>query len=105
MKEYCYDLSSDKIKRFNRAFPVYTSVEGFHNALHRLGLKAGDKVVVHSSLASLGTFDGGAEGVCRALMQYITSNGMGAALDFALQLVELLKGAEASESLADAVMA
>lgn len=75
MKEYCYDLSSDKIKRFNRAFPAYTPVEGFHNALHRLGLRAGDKVVVHSSLASLGIFDGGAEGVCRALMQYITENG------------------------------
>ncbi len=37
--------------------------------------------------------------------KYITSNGMGAALDFALQLVELLKGQAESEKLADAVMA
>lgn len=37
--------------------------------------------------------------------RYITSNGMGSALDFALQLVELLKGQAESEKLADAVMA
>ena len=75
MKEFCYDLKSSEIKRFNRRFPVYTSKEGFQNALHRLGLRAEDKVVVHSSLASLGTFEGGAEGVCRALMEYVTENG------------------------------
>ncbi len=37
--------------------------------------------------------------------KYITSNGMGSALDFGLQLVELLKGETAAEELADAVMA
>ncbi|MBE6562896.1 MAG: DJ-1/PfpI family protein [Ruminococcaceae bacterium] len=37
--------------------------------------------------------------------KYVTSNGMGSALDFALQLVELLKGQAESEKLADAVMA
>lgn len=37
--------------------------------------------------------------------RYVTSNGMGSALDFALQLVELLKGQAESEKLADAVMA
>ena len=71
MKEYCYDFNSQQVKRFNRHFPVYTSSEGFKNALHRLGLRAGDKVVVHSSLGSLGYFEGGAEGVCRSLMEYI----------------------------------
>lgn len=75
MKEYCYDLSSQEIKKFNRYFPVYTSRETLQNALFRLGLRAGDKVVVHSSLGSLGSFDGGAEAVCRALMEYITENG------------------------------
>ena len=75
MKEYCYDLNSQQIKRFNRHFPVYTSQEGFKNALHRLGLRAGNKVVVHSSLGSLGVFEGGAAGVCHALMEYITENG------------------------------
>ena len=75
MKEFCYDLSSQEIKRFNRHFPVYTSQEGFRNALFRLGLRSGDKVVVHSSLGSLGSFEGGADGVCRALMEYVTENG------------------------------
>lgn len=35
----------------------------------------------------------------------ITSNGMGSALDFALQLVSVLKGEAESERIADAVMA
>ncbi len=37
--------------------------------------------------------------------KYVTSNGMGAALDFALQLVELLRGEAESEKLAESVMA
>ncbi len=36
---------------------------------------------------------------------FITSDGMGAALDFALQLVALLKGDAESEKLADSIMA
>ena len=36
---------------------------------------------------------------------FVTSNGMGSALDFALQLVSLLKGEDAAQRLADAVMA
>ncbi len=36
---------------------------------------------------------------------FVTSDGMGSALDFALQLVALLKGEEASERLADSIRA
>ncbi len=36
---------------------------------------------------------------------FVTSNGMGSALDFALQLTALLKGESESEKLADAIMA
>ena len=36
---------------------------------------------------------------------FVTSNGMGSALDFALQLTALLKGEAESERLADAIMA
>ncbi len=36
---------------------------------------------------------------------FITSNGMGGALDFALQIVALLKGDAESEKLADSIMA
>lgn len=36
---------------------------------------------------------------------FVTSNGMGSALDFALQLTALLKGEAESEKLADAIMA
>ena len=75
MKEFCFDLSSNFIKNYNRHFPKYTSKECLANALHRLGLRRGDKAVVHSSLASLGCFEGGAEGVCRTLMEYISSDG------------------------------
>ncbi|MBO5992196.1 MAG: AAC(3) family N-acetyltransferase [Lentisphaeria bacterium] len=75
MKEFCYDLSSQEIKKYNRSFPQYTSQEGLANALHRLGLRKGNKVIVHSSLGSLGTFEGGAEGVCRVLMEYISNEG------------------------------
>ena len=36
---------------------------------------------------------------------FVTSDGMGSALDFALQLVALLRGDEASEKIADAIRA
>ena len=75
MKEYCYDLSSREIKRLNRHFPVYTSCEGFRNALFRLGLRAGDKVIVHTSLGSLGMFEGGSQGICESLMSCVTDSG------------------------------
>ena len=75
MKEYCYDLESDEVKRLVRYFNTCTTKEGFQNALFRLGLRKNDKVIVHSSCGSLGKFDGGPEGVCRALMEYISQDG------------------------------
>ncbi len=49
--------------------------EMIFEGLHRSGLKAGDRVLVHSSLKSFGRVDGGAETVIEALMRVITENG------------------------------
>ena len=46
--------------------------EGFH----RLGLRPGDAVVVHSSLRSLGHVEGGAESVIDALLDVIEPQGL-----------------------------
>ncbi|MEA2528737.1 MAG: aminoglycoside 3-N-acetyltransferase [Thermomicrobiales bacterium] len=44
--------------------------------LQRLGLRAGDRVVVHSSLRAFGPVDGGAEAVVRALLETVGSDGL-----------------------------
>ena len=43
--------------------------------LRRLGISAGDGLMVHSSLKSLGRAEGGAEAVIQALMEVVTSEG------------------------------
>lgn len=45
-------------------------------SLRRLGLRRGDHVVVHSSLALLGHVQGGARTVCSAFMQLISKDGL-----------------------------
>lgn len=45
------------------------------NGLRRLGIRAGDAVIVHSSLSRLGRVAGGPAAVCRALMGLITKKG------------------------------
>jgi len=44
-------------------------------ALRELGLRAGDTVVVHSSLSSFGEVDGGADSVVDALLDVLTPDG------------------------------
>lgn len=44
--------------------------------LYRLGLRPGDRVVVHSSLKAIGPIDGGAETVIRALLDVIGPGGL-----------------------------
>ncbi len=50
--------------------------------LRRLGIEAGDLVIVHSSLSSLGSVDGGAETVVQALLDVLTPSGTLAAPTF-----------------------
>ncbi len=58
-----------------RYLRTYT-YEDIVNSLKSLGIKAGDKVIVHSSLSSMGHVEGGPETVCRALMDVITYDGL-----------------------------
>ncbi|CAM3190866.1 AAC(3) family N-acetyltransferase [Filibacter tadaridae] len=45
------------------------------NQLHNLGIKAGDNLIVHSSLKSMGWIAGGAQAVVEALMEAVTTEG------------------------------
>ena len=49
--------------------------EGIKNGLKQLGLGAGDKVIVHSSLGSIGKVEGGAATVSDAILEVIGSAG------------------------------
>lgn len=53
-------------------------VTGAHikQGLRKLGIRKGDRVVVHSSLSGLGYVEGGAKAVCKALMELITKDGV-----------------------------
>ena len=52
------------------AIPAYNA-RGISDALKELGVKSGMKLVVHSAMSSLGTFDGGAEAFCRILTEVV----------------------------------
>ena len=43
--------------------------------LRALGLEAGDRVLVHSSLSSLGHVEGGADALIDALLDVVTASG------------------------------
>ncbi|MFC1582613.1 AAC(3) family N-acetyltransferase [Planctomycetota bacterium] len=46
------------------------------DGLRVLGIEAGDRIIVHSSLKSFGYVDGGPETVIRALQETVTANGL-----------------------------
>ena len=58
-----------------RNFPVPNTRETIAAELRELGLNAGQVVIVHSSLSSLGWVNGGSVAVVQALMDVITSAG------------------------------
>lgn len=74
-REQCFDLSREEIKAARRQDPRQTGREELLEVLTRLGVRPGMQIVVHSSLASLGEFEGGAENVCRTLMDLVTEEG------------------------------
>ena len=55
--------------------PEFQSKETLKKQLHTLGIKAGDNLMVHSSLKSMGWIAGGAQAVVEALMETITAEG------------------------------
>ena len=76
MNEKCFDLSPSEIKQANQTDPVFTTREEFENALRQLGVHKNIKMVVHSSLGSLGKFEGGAENLCQCLMDMVSEDGL-----------------------------
>ena len=50
--------------------------EDIQNGLRQLGIKKGDKVVLHCSFTSLGYVRNGPETVCKALMELVTPRGI-----------------------------
>jgi aminoglycoside 3-N-acetyltransferase len=50
--------------------------EDIKKDLRKLGIKEGDRIVVHSSLSGLGHVKGGAKTVCRALMELVARDGV-----------------------------
>ena len=60
---------------FRISHPLHTTQEEFRDALKELGVKSGMKLVVHSAMSSLGTFDGGAEAFCRILTEVVGHSG------------------------------
>ena len=53
----------------------FQSVETLKQQLHTLGIQAGDSIMVHSSIKSMGWIAGGAKAVIDALMETITPEG------------------------------
>ncbi len=57
-------------------YKVKLKKEDIKKGLRKLGIKKGDKLMVHSSLLSLGYVEGGATMVCKALMETISEKGI-----------------------------
>jgi aminoglycoside 3-N-acetyltransferase len=55
--------------------PEFQSKDTLKQQLHQLGIKAGDALIVHSSLKSMGWIAGGAQAVVEALLETITGEG------------------------------
>lgn len=53
----------------------FQSVETLKQQLQTLGIQAGDSIMVHSSIKSMGWIAGGAKAVIDALMETITPEG------------------------------
>ncbi len=53
---------------------IFTEDDIYHD-LKRIGIKSGDRVMVHSTLSSVGPVEGGPETVCRALMRAVGETG------------------------------
>ena len=75
MQKKCFDLTSGEFKKLNLTNPVFTTGATFKDALRQLGVFPGIRLVVHSSLGSLGKFEGGAENLCRILCELVTEDG------------------------------
>ena len=71
----CYDWSNAEIRAAYQKEPRFTSAAEFEKVLRELGVFEGIQINVHSSLSSLGEFEGGAENLCRVLQKIVTEKG------------------------------
>lgn len=70
--------------------------ESLASDLRRIGIEPGDKVVVHSSLKSIGKVEGGAETVVAALLDAVGPDGLIAAPTFTYHVTRFNPAAEPS---------
>gem|GEM_PF-763137 len=75
VKVGCFEFPPRIYKKYNELYPVTTTPEMAVDALKKLGLGAGMKVVVHSAFRSLGNFEGGAKKFCTILQELVTGDG------------------------------
>ena len=73
---------------------INKSYETLVNDFKNIGIKAGDVLVVHSSLKSMGNVDGGAETVIDAVLDAVGEEGT-----FAVSTMALIIGQEISCSI------
>ena len=71
----CYDWSNAEIRAAYQKEPRLTTAAEFEQVLRSLGMYEGMQINVHSSLSSLGSFEGGAENLCRVLQRIVTEKG------------------------------
>ena len=71
-----YFVFLDKYDYLKIHYKVKLNKEILKKDLKKLGIKKGDKLMVHSSLSSLGYVEGGAKTVCEALMETISEKGI-----------------------------
>ena len=71
-----YFLLLDKYGYIKIHYNVRLSKKDIRNDLRNLGVKKGDRIMVHCSLSSIGYVEGGAETVCKALMESVGKEGV-----------------------------
>ncbi|MCM8816802.1 MAG: AAC(3) family N-acetyltransferase [Candidatus Omnitrophica bacterium] len=74
LRKYIEYLAKYRYVEFK--YRTIVSKDDIKKALIKLGIKKGDRIIVHSSLSSMGLVIGGAEAVCQALMELIGENGL-----------------------------
>lgn len=76
ISEKCFDPSKEEIRKYYRENPCVTTGKEFQEALQKIGVFPGIRMVVHSSLGSLGRFEGGPENMCQILCDAVTEEGI-----------------------------
>lgn len=69
----------DLLARYGYAslrYKKFLTKKEIQDGLKRLGIKKGDKIILHCSFSSMGQVAGGPETVCRALMELVTPAGI-----------------------------